>query len=193
MSKTFSRFKSVSDEHLKELKQNTMKKRSFAKMMWGMNAYRDWHQERLKDDCNFDVHIWEADLDRPETLDLEQFKFALCKFLAEVTKVKDGSEYPGRTLYHMVVAIQKYLNEKGLDWKLIDGNEFKDNRTVLDNQMKQKASKNIGTVVKQAEVISMEFEENLWKRGLLGEETPDKLCNTVLFLLGINLGLRSWR
>ena len=32
-------------------------------------------------------------------------QFAICKFLAEVRKVKDGGEYPGSTLYHLVVSI----------------------------------------------------------------------------------------
>ena len=29
----------------------------------------------------------------------------------------------------------------------------------------------------------------MWKNNILGEETPEKLRETVLFLLGINLGL----
>ena len=29
--------------------------------------------------------------------------------LAEVTKMKDGSDYPGKTLYQLCVSIQKYL------------------------------------------------------------------------------------
>ena len=37
----------------------------------------------------------------------------------------------------------------------------------------------------------MNLEEKLWKDSLLGEDTPDKLCSTVLFSLGINLGLRA--
>ena len=190
VSKTFSRFKFVSDERLKQLKQNTMKKRTYAKMMWGVNAYRDWRLERLNGIVDFDVRIWEADIDRYETLDIEQFKFALCKFLAEIRKIS-GEEYPGRTLYHMVVSIQKFLNEKGVDWKLIDGNQFKEVRTVLDNLMKQRASENIGTVVRQAEVISMKHEDELWNSRVLGEDSPNKLRDTVLFLIGLNFGLRA--
>ena len=120
-----------------------------------------------------------------------QFIFLICKFLAEVTKVKDGTEYPGQTLYHLVVSIQKFLNEKGKYWKIIEGKEFVEVHNVLDNLMKQRARNNIGTVRRQAQMISMKHEDELWGKGILSEDSPDKLCDTVLFLLGINLGLRA--
>ena len=50
---------------------------------------------------------------------------------------------------------------------------------------------NIGTVTKQAKFISMEHENKLWEKGVLGEDTPDKLRSTVLFLIGVNVGLRA--
>ena len=36
-----------------------------------------------------------------------------------------------------------------------------------------------------------EFEEKLWQKGILGEDCPDRLRNTVLYLIGINLALRA--
>ena len=41
-------------------------------------------------------------------------------------------------------------------------------------------------VKKQAMVIMYEYENELWDKGLLGENDPDTLRNTVLFLIGIN-------
>ena len=115
----------------------------------------------------------------------------MCKFLAEVTKVKDGGEYPGNTLYHMCVLIQKHINLKGKNWKLIEGNSFPNIRTVLDNLMKDRASRNICTVKHQAQLLSYDLENSLWEKGILGEDSPDKLRSTVLFLVGINCGLRA--
>ena len=89
----------------------------------------------------------------------------------------------------MVTSIQKYLNENGKHWKLLEDVKFSDICTVLDNVMKERASENIGTTVKQAGYISHQHEKLLWDKGILGEETPDQLRETVLFLLGINLGL----
>ena len=69
--------------------------------------------------------------------------------------------------------------------------EFRDVKVVLDNVMKERASENIGMIPKQACVIPQDFENSLWQKQILGEDTPDKLRDTVLFLLGINLGLRA--
>ena len=46
-------------------------------------------------------------------------------------------------------------------------------------------------VKRQANVISYKFENSLWEKNILGEDTPDKLRNTVLFLIGINCGLHA--
>ena len=57
--------------------------------------------------------------------------------------------------------------------------------------MKERAESNLGTVKLQAEFIDMNHENQIWAMGVLGEDSPVKLHNTVLFLLGINLGLRA--
>ena len=46
-------------------------------------------------------------------------------------------------------------------------------------------------IKKQAGYIPIEFETELWNKNILGEDTPDRLRDTVVFLLGINLGLRA--
>ena len=59
------------------------------------------------------------------------------------------------------------------------------------NRVQERAASAIGTVKRRVEVISMEFENKLWDDGILGEENPEKLRSTVLFLLGINCALRA--
>ena len=61
----------------------------------------------------------------------------------------------------------------------------------LDNVMKERALDNIGTVKKQANVIPLDYEELLWKKNILGEQNPDQLHATVVYLVGINCGLRA--
>ena len=56
--------------------------------------------------------------------------------------------------------------------------------------MKEHAKANIGMIKRQAEVISTDVEDKLWETGMLGEQMPDQLRNTVLFLIGMNVGLR---
>ena len=57
--------------------------------------------------------------------------------------------------------------------------------------MKERCEMGLGVVKKQATIISFEYEECMWNSGVLGEDTPDKLRSTLLFLLGINLALRA--
>ena len=185
------KFHSVSESQIMELKKVQMKKRSEYKMMWAVRAFNEWHSNRLNDIINFDNKIFDANLADVEKLSKENFEYAMCRFIPEVRKLKSGDDYPGKTLYEMCVAIQKYVNLNGKKWKLVDGPDFNDLQTVLDNVMKERALRNIGMVKKQAAIIPLDFEMKLWNQGLLGEDSPDKLRDTVLFLIGIHAGLRA--
>ena len=82
----------------------------------------------------------------------------------------------------MVTSIQKYLHQHKKYWKLLDDKEFVEVRTVLDNVMKERAKSNIRLVKKQAGYIPHDVEKALWEKNVLGEESADKLRDTVLFL-----------
>ena len=55
------------------------------------------------------MSILRFDLNEVNNLNKIDFEYAMCKFIAEVVKVKGGDDYPGRTLYQLCVAIQKFL------------------------------------------------------------------------------------
>ena len=190
--KTVSRckFHFVTDAHIQHLKQIQLKKKTESKVKWAVRAYIDWRNDRLKN-FKYDVGIYEADLENLATLTKENLLHALCHFVPEVTKVKGEGLFPGHTLYQMVSAIQKYLVVNKIYWRLIHGTKFSDLKTVLDNVMQERTKINVGVVKKQAGVISYEIENKLWESGVLGEDTPDKLRDTVLFLIGINVTLRA--
>ena len=101
----------------------------------------------------------------------------MCRFIPEVMKQKGSGPYPGKTLYQLVVTIQKYLNINKIMWHLVymKSNESEDLRNVLDNVMKERAELGIGNVKQQAQFISYEYKEELWDQNILGEDTPDKL------------------
>ena len=122
-----------------------------------------------------------------ESLEKPNLIHSLCRFIPEVTKKKGKGLYPGRTLYQMIKAIEKYLFVNKIKWNLTEDSDFEEVQNVLDNVMQERAQANVGVVPKRAEIISYEDEEKLWKEGLLGEDTPDKLRNTLLFLFGINM------
>ena len=140
---------------------------------------------------NYVKAIFDANLNDVKSLTKASLNEVVCYFIPEVTKSNGQGMYPGRTLYQLVIGIQKHLNFCKVHWKLIDDIEFDDMRIVLDNIMKERASLQIGTIRKQADVITYEQKEKMWNEGILGEDFPDTLHNTVLYLLGVNLALRA--
>ena len=190
---TIRKYNKVSDSDVMDLQRKQLKKNSEAKMRWGYNQYCSWRVFKLTDD--FDERIFNANLDdlKSRSMKIENFKFALCRFIPEVKKANSSEDYPSKTLYELVIAIQKFLNYNKVHWKLIHDEEFEEVRNVLDNVMQKRTKSGIGNLKKQAEVISYEYEEKLWTSNILGENSPDQLHNTVLFLLGINCAFRAGR
>ena len=133
------RYKSVSDTKLDELKKRLMKKRTFNKMQWGINTFKEWRASKLSSPDGFDVNLLEVDVDVVSSLTKEKLCAVLCKFVAEITK-KDGSDYPGKTLYELICSIQKYPNNKNILWKLIDDPCFLDLKTVRQCNERESSS-----------------------------------------------------
>ena len=142
-----------------------MKQRTLAKVKWAVRAFNEWRATRLQDGEAFDQFVFDSNLCDLKNLRPNALCHALCRFIPEVTKVKEGGEYPGKTLYEMIISIQKYLNENEIPWKLVEGKEFCNVKTVLDNTMKERAEANIGMVKRQAEFINSKLEDTLWKNG----------------------------
>ena len=105
--------------------------------------------------------------------------------------MKQNNLYPATSLYQLVVVIQKYLNFHKVHWKLVEGAQFGDVKTVLDNVIKECTQMGIGTGKKSPKLITYDMEENLWKNGFLEEDTPTKLKTTVMYNLGLNCMLRA--
>ena len=184
------KFNFVNEDRIEKLQTVQLKKSSESKCNWAVTAYVEWRNERLRT-YNYDYSIYQADLLNFEILTQEDLCHSLCRFVPEVTKSRGEGLYPAKTLYQMVVAIQKYLWVNRIHWQLIEGIAFIELKNVLNNIMMERTKLNIGVVTKQAEVITFEFEQKLWELSILGEDTPDKLRDTCLFLLGINCLLRA--
>ena len=66
-------------------------------------------------------------------------------------------------------------------------NIFKDSnyanfQRTLDGEMKRLRALGLGIKKRQAEPITIEEENKLWEKGVLGESDPQTLLDTVLFL-----------
>ena len=69
--------------------------------------------------------------------------------------------------------------------------DFSDFRLTLDSEMKRLQRKGLGSKRKQAEPLTEDEEEMLWKTGQLGDHTPQALVDTMLVMCGIYFALRS--
>ena len=104
-------------------------------------------------------------------------------------KKLDGTEFPGKTLYDIVICVQFYLETLGFSWKLLNNEAFTDVKFTLDNIMKMRTAAGIGTSVKKANFMSSSNEDYLWSLGFLGTHSPDVLLNTVVFIMGKGFAL----
>ena len=135
--------------------------------------------------ADYNEAILNSDLDNVTGLNPQDFAEALCYFIPEVVKQNDKL-YPALSLYQLVVAIQKYMNFKKLNWKLVEDAQFSDVKIVLDNVMKEHTQMGVGKGKIIAKLITYDMEEDLWKRGFLGDDSPEKLRTTVMYSLGLN-------
>ena len=110
-----------------------------------MTAYIDWHTERLEM-FQYPPAISFTDLLNSEGLEKANVNHSPCRFIPEVTKKRVYGSFNGATLYQMIAAIQKYLKINKLKWKWIDGEEFEDCRTVLDNIIQEHTAANIRVI-----------------------------------------------
>lgn len=105
---------------------------------------------------------------------------------------ENGQPYPPRTLKEMVWGVQFYY-EHVLNYKfsIFNDPEFSECRRALDGQMKQLARNGFVKAPRRAQVISELQEQQLWNDDILGDSSPMQLLETMVFLLGLHLGLRA--
>lgn len=57
--------------------------------------------------------------------------------------------------------------------------------------MKKLQREGLGNNPTKVDVVTQVMEEDLWSGGQLGIDTPKKLLRTLVYTLGVNLGLRA--
>ena len=178
----------MSDADLDRLSRKTFAPETNKKITWVVKMYTDWRDFR-----NYQVDpqnpIW-CDLNVKESINAQDLCFALTRFITEVRKV-DGTMFPGKTLYEIIVCVQMHLETMGFNYKLIDDPEFSVLKFTLDNVMKARVASGIGINISQAQVITFSQEDQIWMSGQLGFDHPVQLLNTVVFTLGMALALRA--
>lgn len=160
------------------------------KCQWAVNVFQKWQLWRNKvADMSVDRNLSPI---RVRLLDMtkDEICFCLSRFVLEVKK-ENGEPYPSETVYEMLISIQLYFDMHGREMKFFSDPEFITLRNIVDTHMKQLASNGYKARRRQAEVIEQDEEEKLWEKGVLGDSTPQKLVDTVLYLFGLHFALRA--
>ena len=157
------------------------------KVHWVRRMFTDWRQYR---NSSPSLESVQSDINEFQSLKQDQFCKDVCKFLTEVKKV-DGSEFPARTMYDIVICLQFWLESNGVIWKLISDGVFAELKFTLDNVMKSRHEAGIGNKVRKADVVNLSDEEILWSMGLLGTHSPQVLLDTLVYLIGMHCSLRA--
>ena len=81
--------------------------------------------------------------------------------------------------------LQLHLQRSHHPYKFLSDKEF------LDNKMKMLSKAGVGSVKRQADIITIEEESILWQKRILGIDSPEQLQNTVFYVIGLNFALRG--
>ena len=120
----------------------------------------------------------------------EEMCKVLCKFVMEA-KNTDGYDYTRDTLYDLIIMVQSFLKENRHPVKFLGDDVFFDLKNTLDNCMWQLSKEGKISPCEKAEAISASEEDKLWEMKILGDDTPEKLVDTLLYLNGVHFALRA--
>ena len=121
---------------------------------------------------------------------VESLKYWLPKFVLEARRA-DGEHYLPDTLYAICSGLQRALkfNDRE-DVLLFNDANFSCSRGVLDSEMKRLRSLGKYRKVK-SDVIGMDQEDILWRKGLLGDSNPAVLLDTLVYYIGLYFVIRG--
>ena len=167
----------------------TLPKNTFNHSNWAMKTFIDWHKSRIEKNITNPDHL--EVYKEPSEMTKSELDYLLKFFVHEVRK-QNGDRYPGESLKQLIAGIQFYFrNTLNKNISIFTDEEFLNTRKSLDSAMKDACQENVGFHKKQATAITLEMEESLWEKNILGSENPAQLNRTLIYLLGIHLGLRG--
>ena len=187
-----SRFVCATNEEIDKVKASRVPSNTRRNTQWGVKTYQAWAEFRNSQDETY------LDPNGPVPVDLAAVDYAkmnywLSHFVFEVRK-SSGEPYPPRSLYNLVVSIQRHFKEERdrpdmcfLDDKNIT---FKPLRDMLDAVMKDLHAKGENTT-KQTDPLTTEDEEMLWQTKVVGTHSSKALSNATFLYNGKIFGIRG--
>ena len=111
-------------------------------------------------------------------------------FFAELKK-QDGSDYEPDSLRTMLGALDRHFRNIGHECRIIKDKEFAKCRQVLNGKAIELREMGKGKRKNEADIITEEEEEIMWKKGVLGDGDPASLNYTVFYTSSQQFGTRG--
>ena len=184
----------VGDDELEKLKQTRIPVNTNINTKWAVRTWSDWAKERNKLQKIEELE-GKYTVVNPDILKLQktELNYWFSKLVVEVRKKKcPGACYPPNTLYQLCCGLLRYLRDNG--WPALNiftDPCFKHFQDCLDAEMKRLTRIGLGSEVKEARAFTEDQENKLWNEGILGDQSPQVLLDTMVFLIGKHFALRS--
>ncbi len=178
-----------SSADVEAVKKSHVPKKTQANTAWATNIWREWVAYRLKNPLSVEEHSYKLDGNITK-VDTPAIGFWIQRFVLEVRR-GDGKPYCPDSLYQLCCGLQRALREDDRDVNLFDDFQFAQFRSVIDGELKRLNRTGQYIHKKKANVITLEMEEVLWRKRLLGDHSPQVLSDTMVYLIGLFFALRS--
>ena len=123
----------MSNSKLEDLTRKRFSYQTNKKICWVKNMFVQWRNYRNSITPGELIY---CDLNDVTSITESSVIFAVCRFITEVRKV-DGSDFPSKTLYDIVICLHFFLEQLGFTYKLLSDDMFTRIQFTLDNLMKQ--------------------------------------------------------
>ena len=181
----------VGQEYLESLREKAVPQTTQKQTKWALQRWKDWIRDRNEQrECVRVDGIAPFDL---ETQSDSTIAFWMERFVCEVRKKDTGDDYPPETIYALVVSLQRHIRSIGKrpEVDFFQQPAYDNLKRTLDAKMKELTEKGVKSEKKKAEIITEDMEDILWKKGLLGDHSPQVLLDTMVYCNGVYFALRS--
>lgn len=176
----------VSQSELESSKKKVVPQNTEKSTQWAIKTFTEWAESRK-----------ESGREAPPSDILlmgsaEAVCDTLCLFFSEIRQA-NGNPYTPRSLSYIMGGLQRYINDNSphpLKIQQSDG-EFKPLHTCLENLYVKLHEQGVSTAKVQADVITLDEEQQLWESGVYNTQTPEGLLNAVFYYNGVNFILRG--
>jgi len=171
------RFATSSTTQINELIDHATNKNTTKATNQWMRCYHTW------------ATLWSQEK-RIETLPPTELDQILQVFYAEVKKT-NGEDFEPNSLSALQNGIERYLKDRNYNFSILRSTEFKTSRSVLEGKARLLREAGKGKRPNKRCSLTSEEEEQLWKCGTFGSESPIALINTLWWLFTLHFGLRG--